>query len=109
MIFFEDPNSLEVCVQKAFLNQHKWEFVISNIPDGIHGTYSFVDINAIAKIFEIDVSTFIDNAKEYNGVYYEKNSINSYNALLFDEKKDCKKFIENYINALLLLSSLQKS
>jgi hypothetical protein len=100
MEFFKDINKVKIDVQKSFLDINKWEMVVSE-------DYSFVDINAIADIFEIEVEALVDNAKEYNGMYYEKGRINEYNGLLFDSKKECKKFINNYMSSLLLLLRLQ--
>ena len=101
MVYFREPDNIKIRVQTSYLNNHKWEMAVSERSD-------FVDINAIARALEADVEVLIENAKEYNGVYFPENSINEYNGLLFDSKRDCKQFIEKYIKPWIMLARLQR-
>lgn len=96
-------DNIKITVQRSFLDINKWEMVVSE-------QYSVVDIDTIAGLFNADIDTMIENAKKYDGVYYKESSINEYNGLLFNTKKECKQFIKcDYITMLVVLLKIKNS
>ena len=96
-------DNIKITVQRSFLDINKWEMVVSE-------QYSIVDIDTIVSLLNADIDTMIENAKKYNGMYYKRSSINKYNGLLFDTKKECKQFIkDDYITMLIVLLKIKNS
>jgi hypothetical protein len=103
MIRTTTEDNIKITVQRSFLDINKWEMVVSE-------RYSIVDIDTIAILFNADIDTMIENAKKYDGVYYKESSINEYNGLLFNTKKECKQFIKgDYITMLVVLLKIKNS